>query len=71
MNDSSWVKLFNLSKSISLEASFQTNSRRFREAPEESIPQSFTPLIIKGITVVLILIPPALPHAATIPPGFV
>ena len=38
---------------------------------DESIPQSFTPLIIKGITVVLILIPPALPQAATIPPGFV
>ena len=35
------------------------------------MPQSLTPLIINGITLVLIFIPPALPQAATIPPGFV
>ena len=37
------------------------------DAPEESIPHSLTPLIIKGITVVFIFIPPAFPQAATIP----
>ena len=35
------------------------------------MPQSFTPLIIKGITVVFSLIFEAFPHAATIPLCFV
>ena len=49
----------------------QTNTLLTIEAPDESMPHNFTPLIINGITDVLIFIPPALPHAATIPVGFV
>ena len=41
----------------------------FIEEPDESIPQIYT--YNKRHNVVLILIPPAFPHAATIPPGFV
>ena len=37
------------------------------DAVTEFMPQSFTPLIIKGITVVFSLIPDAFPQAATIP----
>ena len=61
---------FNLLKSISLAASFHRNSLLLIEAPDESIPHNFTPLIIKGITVVFIFIPPAFPQDATIPFGF-
>ena len=61
----------NFKKLINFAASFQINSLLFKEDPDESIPQSFTPLMMKGITLVFIFIPPALPQAATIPPGLV
>ena len=58
-------------KSINLFASFHKNSLLLIDAPDESIPHNFTPLIMKGITVVFIFIPPAFPQDATIPFGFV
>jgi hypothetical protein len=70
-NESSLVNDLTLEKSINLAASPHTNSLLFMEEPDESMPHNLTPLIIKGITFVLIFIPPAFPHAATIPPGFV
>ena len=51
-NESSLVNDFTLEKSISFDASLQINSLLLIDEPDESIPQSFTPLIIKGITVV-------------------
>ena len=65
------VNDFTFEKSINFDASFQINSLLLIDEPDESIHHNFTPLIIKGITVVFIFIPPAFPQAATIPPGFV
>ena len=58
-------------KSINFPASFHKNCLLFIDAVTEFIPQSLTPLIIKGITVVFNLMSAALPHAATIPASFV
>ena len=68
-NDNSLVKYLIFLKSINLLASFHKNSLLLIEAPEESFPHNFTPLMMKGITDVFILIPPAFPQAATIPLG--
>ena len=54
-------------KLIKFAASFQINCLLFVEALTEFIPQSLTPLIINGITVVSNFIFAAKPHAATIP----
>ena len=59
------------SKSTSLCISPHKKFLLFIETLTESTPQSFTPLIINGITVVFNLILDALPQAATIPLGFI
>ena len=46
------IDFSNCSKSIRSLTSFQTNSLLLIDAVTELIPQSLTPLIIKGITVV-------------------
>ena len=66
----SFIDLSKSSKSTNFDASSQRNSLLLVDTLTESIPQSFTPLIMKGITVVFSFMLAAFPQAATIPFGF-
>ena len=65
----SFIDLSKRSKSTNFDASSQRNSLLLIDTLTESIPQSYTPLLMTGITVVLSFILEAFPHAATIPFG--